>query len=192
MKSATNWCLILLFIAGIALSGCGSAPAPQAAKPELKIVIASKPFAEQFILAHMAAEVLKAKAKVAVDISKICMGPSELLHPALLKGQIDVYPEYTGTAWMAILKQPVERDKTVLFGKVKAAYAEQFKLEWLPLLGFQNTFALAVTQETAAKWQLKTIGDLARQSNLTLMGDATAFTRDDEYPSLKKAYGLDG
>ena len=65
MKSATNWCLILLFIAGIALSGCGSAPAPQAAKPEPKIVIASKPFAEQFILAHMAAEVLKAKAKVA-------------------------------------------------------------------------------------------------------------------------------
>jgi len=192
MRKSTNWCLVLLVIAVAAMSGCGSTPAPQAAKQEPKIVIASKPFAEQFILAHMAAEVLKAKAKVAVDISKIGMGPSELLHPALLKGQIDVYPEYTGTAWMAILKQPVERDKTVLFNKVKAAYAEQFKLEWLPLLGFQNTFALAVTQETAAKWQLKTIGDLARQSNLTLMGDATAFTRDDEYPGLKKAYGLDG
>ena len=180
MRKSTSWCLVLLVIAVAALAGCGTAPAPQAAKPEPKIVIASKPFAEQFILAHMAAEVLKAKAKVAVDISKIGMGPSELLHPALLKGQIDVYPEYTGTAWMAVLKQPVERDKKLLFSKVKAAYAEQFKLEWLPLLGFQNTFALAVTQETAAKWQLKTIGDLARQSNLTLMGDATAFTRDDE------------
>ena len=146
MKNAANWCLFLLRIAGVALSGCSSTPSPQAAKPEPKIVIASKPFAEQFILAHMAAEVLKAKAKVAVDIGKIGMGPSELLHPALLKGQIDVYPDYTATAWMAVLKQPVERDKKLLFSKVKAAYAEQFKLEWLPLLGFQNTFALAVTQ----------------------------------------------
>ncbi len=182
-------CLLLIIVGA---AGCAPAAAPPPAKTETKIVIASKPFAEQFILAHMAAELLKVKANVTADISKIGMGPSELLHPAMEKGQIDVYPEYTGTAWMAILKQPVERDKDVLYGKVKTAYAEKFKLEWLPLLGFQNTFALAVTSETAAKWNLKTISDLARQSNLTLIGDATAFTREDEYPGLKKAYGLDG
>ena len=106
MRKSTSWCLVLLVIAVAALAGCGTAPAPQAAKPEPKIVIASKPFAEQFILAHMAAEVLKAKAKVAVDISKIGMGPSELLHPALLKGQIDVYPEYTGTLAQELLQLP--------------------------------------------------------------------------------------
>lgn len=189
-----NGCLMILFVFSIlvGVSGCSPAASPPAAKAETKIVIASKPFAEQFILAHMAAELLKAKGNVAVDISKIGMGPSELLHPAMEKGQIDIYPEYTGTAWMAILKQPVERDKEVLYRKVKEAYAEKFKLVWLPLLGFQNTFALAVTRETADKWKLKTISDLARQPNLTLIGDATAFTRDDEYPGLKKEYGLDG
>lgn len=192
MRTSTSWRLILLVAAVAVLAGCGATPSPQPVKSEQKIVIASKPFAEQFVLAHMAAEVLKAKTKLTVDISRIGMGPSELLHPAMLKGQIDVYPEYTGTAWMAVLKQPIERDKQKLYEKVKAAYAEQFKLEWLPLLGFQNTFALAVTQETAAKWQLKTISDLASHANLTLMGDATAFSREDEYPGLKKAYGIDG
>jgi glycine betaine/choline ABC-type transport system substrate-binding protein len=189
-----NGCWLILFVFSTLFlgSGCSSVANQPPTQKEVKIVIASKPFAEQFILANMAAELLKAKGNVAVDISKIGMGPSELLHPAMEKGQIDVYPEYTGTAWMAILKQPVERDKDVLYRKVKAAYSEKFKLEWLPLLGFQNTFALAVTRETAKKWELKTISDLARQTNLTLLGDATAFTRDDEYPGLKKAYGLDG
>lgn len=186
------WMILLVFSIFAGISGCAQTTTPPPAKTEVKIVIASKPFAEQFILAHMAAELLKAKANVTVDIGKIGMGPSELLHPAMEKGQIDVYPEYTGTSWMAILKQPVERDKDVLFSKVKAAYAEKFKLEWLPLLGFQNTFALAVTRETAEKWKLRTISDLARQPNLTLLGDATSFTRDDEYPGLKKEYGLDG
>jgi glycine betaine/choline ABC-type transport system substrate-binding protein len=192
IRKNAGWMILFLVAILAGLSGCSPAASPPPAKPEAKIVIASKPFAEQFILAHMAAELLKAKGNVSVDISKIGMGPSELLHPAMEKGQIDVYPEYTGTAWMAILKQPVERDKEALYRKVKTAYAEKFKLEWLPLLGFQNTFALAVTQETADKWKLKTISDLARQSNLTLLGDATAFTRDDEYPGLKKTYGLDG
>lgn len=184
--------LLVLFLSMTAFAGCGPSSSPAQTRPDVKIVIASKPFAEQFILAHMAAELVKAKANVAVDIGKIGMGPSELLHPAMEKGQIDVYPEYTGTAWMAVLKQPLERDKTVLYQKVKAAYAEKFKMEWLPLLGFENTYALAVTRETAAKYSAKTISDLARQSNLTLLGDPTSFTRPDVYPGLKKEYGLDG
>ncbi|MDR3561117.1 MAG: glycine betaine ABC transporter substrate-binding protein [Negativicutes bacterium] len=181
-----------LMLTAAIIAGCGQkAAAPQVpAKP--KLVLASKPFAEQYILGHMAAELLKAKAGVDVDTSKIGMGPSELLHPAMEKGQIDIYPEYTGTAWMAILKQPVEYDKNVMYSKVKDLYAQKYGIEWLPSLGFQNTFALAVTKETAAGLSAKTISALAARSGLTLLGDATSFTRDDEYPGLKKVYGLDG
>ncbi|MDR3589417.1 MAG: glycine betaine ABC transporter substrate-binding protein [Negativicutes bacterium] len=186
--------MILMFCLTLAAlsAGCGQQnPAPQAAaKP--KLVVASKPFAEQYILGHMAAELLKAKAGVDVETSKIGMGPSELLQPAMEKGQIDIYPEYTGTAWMAILKQPVEYDKDVMYKKVKELYAQKYGIEWLPSLGFQNTFALAVTKETAAKLSDKTISALAGQPGLTLLGDATSFSREDEYPGLKKIYGLDG
>lgn len=180
----------VLLLTALLLAACGQ----QTAKPADtgKIVIASKPFAEQYILGHMAAELLKSKAGVLVDTSKIGMGPTELLQPAMEKGQIDLYPEYTGTAWVAVLKQPVEYDKDIMFAKLKQAYSEKFKIDWLPSLGFQNTFALAITRQTAEKLQLKSISDLAKQQGLTLIGDTTAFSRDDEYPGLKRIYGLDG
>jgi len=181
-----------IFISVIFLQGCVKTDTTRSEKQDAPIVIASKPFAEQYILAFMAAELIKTKANATVDTSKIGMGPSELLHPAMEKGQIDIYPEYTGTAWIAILKQPVEYDKDVLYKKVTEAYNQKFKLDWLPSLGFQNTFALAVTRETADKNNIKTISDLAKLKDLTLLGDATSFTREDEYPGLKKIYGLEG
>lgn len=194
MKKAFRITVLLtsLILIGSLAAGCGQqAQTPNAAaKP--KLVLAAKPFAEQYILGHMAAELLRAKADVDVDTSKIGMGPSELLHPAMEKGQIDIYPEYTGTAWMAILKQPVEYDKDAMYKKVKELYAQKYGIDWMPSLGFQNTFALAVTKETADRLSSKTISALAGQQGLTLLGDATSFTREDEYPGLKKVYGLDG
>jgi len=194
MKKALR--LIALFIAlslaALLAAGCGQQAATPKPPAKPKLVLASKPFAEQYILGHMAAELLKVKADVDVDVSKIGMGPSELLHPAMEKGQIDIYPEYTGTAWMAILKQPVEYDKDVMYKKVKDLYSQKYSIDWLPSLGFQNTFALAVTKTTAARLSSKTISALADQPGLTLLGDATSFTRDDEYPGLKRVYGLDG
>jgi len=89
------------------------------------VVIASKQFAESLILAHMAAQLIEAKTDLAVDISKIGMGATEMLHPALVEGQIDLYPEYTGTAWMVVLEGDVIHDRQEIFEKTKAAYQEK-------------------------------------------------------------------
>jgi len=174
-----------------ALAGCGQTPSQQSSSGSGgTIVLASKPMTEEYILADMAADLLRAKTNLTVDTSKVGMGPTEMLQPAIEKGQIDMYPEYTGTAWMAVLKQPVIHNPQELYDKVKAAYLKDFHLVWLPPLGFNDTFVLAVRPTTAARLHLKTIGDLAKYPDLRYIGDAPAFTREDEYPGLAKAYGL--
>jgi glycine betaine/choline ABC-type transport system substrate-binding protein len=179
----------------VVVAGCGSSSSSTSTKKEEKkpkIVVASKPFAEQYVLGHMIAELLKAKADVDVDTSKIGMGQTEMLQPAMEKGEIDIYPEYTGTAWMVVLKQPIEHDKNVIYSKTKEMYAQKWDIQWLPPLGFNDTFALAITSEFAKDKNIKTIDDLGKLDGLTLLGDPNAFTREDEYPGLEKVYGLKG
>lgn len=185
--------ILLLALVGLLLfAGCGRSASTTDTNQKVKIVIASKPFSEQYILGHMAAMLIRGKAGLDTDMSKIGMGPTEMLHPAMKKGQIDIYPEYTGTAWMAVLKMPVEQNKDVIYQQTKKLYEEKYRMHWMPTLGFQNTFAVATTQETAKKFNAKTIGDISNIDGLVLIGDATAFSRVDEYPGLKKTYGLRG
>ncbi|MGB9792300.1 MAG: glycine betaine ABC transporter substrate-binding protein, partial [Thermacetogeniaceae bacterium] len=108
----------------------------------------------------------------------------------LVAGQIDLYPEYTGTAWMAVLKQPVLHDRQEIYNKVKQAYQDKFKVTCLPPFGFQNTFAIAMPKEKAEKLNITKISDLAKHPELTLVGDSTTWTRPDVYPGLQKTYGL--
>lgn len=179
-------------------AGCGSAQtnasSSQAAggktsEPTGTVVIGSKQFSEQYVLGYMIADLLKAKTKLTVDDSKVGMGATELLTPAMEKGQIDLYPEYTGTALTVVLKQPVVYDSKQAYDQVKTGY-EKLGLTWLPPLGFNNTFAFAVRTETAKKLNLKTLSDLAQHPELVFMGDETTFTRPDQYPGLQKVYGF--
>ncbi|AFV12211.1 glycine betaine/carnitine/choline-binding protein [Thermacetogenium phaeum DSM 12270] len=187
-RKSICWAILLVFIFSIGfVGGCGK---EEAQTSEDKIVIASKQFAESYILAHMAAILLKEKAGLDVDTSKIGMGATELLHPALVSGQIDLYPEYTGTAWMVVLKQPVLHDREEIYNRVKEDYQDKFKIACLPPLGFQNTFAIAMPKEKAEELNITTISDLAKHPGLTLVGDSTTWTRPDVYPGLQKTYGL--
>lgn len=185
--------LTAVALVGTLLTGCGTtAPASKEASAEKpgKVVIGSKQFSEQYILGYMMAEILKAKTKLEVDDSKVGMGPTELLTPAMEKGQIDMYPEYTGTGLTVVLKLPVEYDKQKVYDKVKAGYEEKYKMTWLTPFGFEDTFAIGVREATAKELNLVTLSDLAKHPELVFLGDETTWTREDQYPGLQKVYGF--
>lgn len=187
--------VVMLAMATMFMAGCGggSSSGDQNTGGEKKtVVIASKQFAESYILGHMAAILIEEKTDLNVDISKIGMGATELLHPALAEGQIDLYPEYTGTAWMVVLGQTeMINDRYELYEKVRDMYKEKFNITAMEPIGFQNTFAIAMKRTLAEELGIKTISDLADHPGLIMVGDSTTFTRPDVYPGLAATYGLD-
>jgi len=107
-----------------------------------------------------------------------------------VEGQIDLYPEYTGTAWMVVLKQEVIQDRVEIFEKSRDAYQEQFGITCLDPLGFQNTFAIAMPREKAEELGITTLSELTAFPDLTFVGDSTTFTLPDVYLGLAETYGL--
>jgi osmoprotectant transport system permease protein len=153
-----------------------------------KIRVGSKDFTESVILAEMLAQILEKKG-VAVE-RRFELG-GNLAHDALLANQIDVYPEYTGTAFTAILKhQPLTNPKEV-YEQTKREYAEKFNLSLSPPLGFSNDFAILVRGDVARKLNLKTISDAVPQSRNWQAGFGQDFmSRADGYAGFAKAYNF--
>jgi osmoprotectant transport system substrate-binding protein len=111
------------------------------------IVVGSKNFTEQIVLGEIAAQQLERKVHIRVE-RKLNLGGTLLAHLALVKGDIDVYPEYTGTGAMVVLKEKrVPADPVQAYVLVKDAYLSRFRLVWLPPLGFNDTFAMVVRRE---------------------------------------------
>jgi glycine betaine/choline ABC-type transport system substrate-binding protein len=122
---------------------------------------------------------------------KFNLGGTLLTQEALLSGALDLYPEYTGTALTAILKRKPSSDAAAVFRQVKLAYHDQWGLEWLPPLGFANTFAMTVRGATAGAGRLKTISDAARSPRPWRLGAGYEFLqRPDGLSGLLEAYGL--
>jgi osmoprotectant transport system substrate-binding protein/osmoprotectant transport system permease protein len=157
-----------------------------------KIVVSNKPFTESYILAEIMAELLRRHTNLSVERRIIEGGTTSILHPALLAGEIDLYPEYTGTAWQEVLKhREIIRDPLELYEAVKREYEERFGLVWLPLFGFNNTFTLAVRRESAERDGLRTFSDLARVSERYVFGaEPDFFERQDGYENLVRTYGF--
>src|SRR5689334_2768006 len=130
---------IVACLIGLLLAAC-SRPA--------HIVVGSKNFTEQILLGEILAQQVERRLGVTVE-RKLNLGGTLLAHEALVSGAIDVYPEYTGTALTAVLKQPVSRDPAAVLGAVRSEYARQWRLEWLDPLGFNNTFAMIVRRDMA-------------------------------------------
>lgn len=157
-----------------------------------KIVsIASKDFTEQHILAHMFADVIEAKTDISVD-RRINLGGTQVCFSALKSKAIDMYIEYSGTAYGDTLKYPPISDMEEVYKTVKRDLKEKFDMEVLKQIGFNNTYTLAVTKETAQKYNLTTISDLANVSGELSSGTTLEFlNREDGLPGLKKAYHFD-
>ena len=155
------------------------------------IVIGSKNFSEQALLAEIVAQHLEARLHRPV-IRRFYLAGSYICQQALLSGRIDAYVEYTGTALTAILHDPIQSDPSTVFARVKSEYKQRFGLEVMPSLGFNNTFAIVVRGEDARRLHLKTIDDARPYTPQWRAGFGYEFMeRPDGYAGLAKVYGLE-
>ena len=169
-------------LSGLLLASCGG---------HTRIVVGSKNFTEQLILGEILAQQIERRMGVAVE-RRLDLGGTLLAHEALVAGSIDLYPEYTGTALTAVLKQPPQNDAAAVLAEVRGAYRARWKLAWLPPLGFNDTFAMVVRAETARNDGLATLSAAARAGPWRLGVGYEFEQRPDGLAGLEKAYGLCG
>jgi osmoprotectant transport system permease protein len=154
-----------------------------------RVAIGSKDFTEQIILGELLAQVIESNTGLTVE-RRFDLG-GNLVHEALVAGEIDAYVEYTGTALLAILKERPLNDPQAVYRKVKSEYASRFNLEWMEPLGFNNTFAILVRAEDARRLGLKTVSDAAKVSAQWRAGFGQDFmSRPDGYPGFVRVYGF--
>ena len=154
------------------------------------IYIATKPMTESYILGQMLALLIEQDTGLSVRLTNGVGGGTSNIHPAMLRGGFDIYPEYTGTSWEAVLKHkdPYQDDK---FSILEDAYKKQYGLEWANLYGFNNTYGLAVSKQVAQQYLLKTFTDLAKVSHQLIFGaEYDFFEREDGYKQLQEVYGI--
>ncbi len=156
------------------------------------VVVASKPHAEQYILAEMISLLIETHTDITVEKKIGIGGGTANIHPAMMNGEIDIYPEYTGTGLLFVLKDDLIVDPAELYDSVKSRYMEEYNLQWMGLYGFNNTYALTVKGPTAEKYNLETYEDLALASKDLVFGaEYDFFEREDGYEALKNTYGFE-
>ena len=153
-------------------------------------MVGSKPFGESYILAEMFAQLLEARG-IAVD-RRPGLGATEIAFRALRTGAIDVYPEYTGTGLLAILGERPVADPREVFDRVSREFRRRWNVRWLPPLGFENTYAIAVTRGDRAPATAWRRSATWRGSSGSLRAGLTAdfIGRPDGLPGLTQAYGV--
>jgi len=158
---------------------------------ENTVVVASKNFTEQFILADIIIELLRAKTHLHV-VSQLDLGTTAICQEAMKNGDIDIYPEYTGTAYLTVLHRQYQRmEPDVLYHEVKQAYQQHYHITWLKPFGFENTQALAMRSQEAKRLHIASISQLVGKATMLTMGAPPEFVvRPDAMPGLKKAYRL--
>ncbi|KAB8330817.1 ABC transporter substrate-binding protein [Scytonema tolypothrichoides VB-61278] len=153
------------------------------------IVVASKGFTEQAILSELLAQQIEATTNLKVERRDL-LG-TFVCHQAITAGKIDAYVEYTGTAFTAVLKQKVINDPKKVYQRLKQAYAQQFNLEVMKSLGFENTFAMIISGEEARRYNIQTLSEAAQYTPQWRAGFGYEFMdREDGFPGLSKTYGL--
>ena len=153
--------------------------------------IATKPMSEQFILGEMLALLIEENSDLHVKITKGVGGGTSNIHPAMVKGDFDLYPEYTGTGWLVILKKDSLLPPGQLFSELQKEYSREYGLKWVAPYGFNNAYSLAVSNEMAKKYNLKTFSDLALYPDLFTFGAEYDFYEiNDGYADLCAYYNL--
>ena len=179
---------LIAFTAWRAKSSAGQGPQQNSSQAVPRVVVGSKDFTESVILAEVIAQKLEARGVVVER--KLELG-GNLSHDALLSGDIDIYPEYTGTSYTAILKHQPITDTRAVYQTVRREYGEKFNVEVSPPLGFSNDFAILVRGAEARRLNLKTISDAVPHARDWRAGFGQDFmSRADGYPGFARAYGL--
>lgn len=157
---------------------------------ESAIVVGSKNFTEQAVLGELFAQQIETRTHLRVE-RRFYLAGSFICHQAILAGRIDLYPEYTGTALTAILKEKPGGPRADVYRRVKAEYERRFQLTLGPPLGFNDTFAIEIRGEDARRLKLKTISDAAPYAPHWRPGFGYEFMeRPDGYAGLASTYGL--
>ena len=183
------WATVVL---GIILMGYAAWRAmrsrPNSSASQARVSVGSKDFTESALLAEIVAQMLEAKN---VEVERRLDLGGNLAHTALIAGQIDLYPEYTGTSFAAILHHQPISDPKAVYDQVKREYAEKFNVEVSAPLGFENTYAILIRGEDARRLHLKTISAAAAYASQWRVGFGQDFmSRADGYAGFSRAYGL--
>jgi glycine betaine/choline ABC-type transport system substrate-binding protein len=175
--------ILLSVLAALQLTACGP---PR----ESQIVIGSKNFSEQAILGEIFAQRLEAKTSLHIE-RRFYLAGTFICQQAILAGRIDIYPEYTGTAVAAVLKETPQGSRQAVYDRVQSEYARQFDLRLGPPLGFDDTFAIVIRGEDARRLKLHSISQAAAYTPQWRPGFGYEFMeRPDGYKGLAAAYGL--
>ena len=175
--------LIILLLSTLVLAACGP---PR----QNRIVIGSKNFTEQAVLGEIFAQQIEARTQLPVE-RRFYLAGSFICQQAILSGRIDLYPEYTGTALTAILKEKPEGSRQDVYQRVKSEYERRFDLTLGSPLGFDDTFAIEIRGEDARRLHLKTVSQAALYTPQWRPGFGYEFMeRPDGYKGLAAAYGL--
>lgn len=173
----------LLLAAGVLLLAC----APSHSN---RIVVGSKNFTESFILGELIAQQIENHTTLKVE-RRFYLAGTYICQQAILAGRIDIYPEYTGTALIAILKQPASGGREEVYGRVKSEYERRFRLILGPPFGFNDTFAMEIRGEDARRLHVKTLSQAAAFAPRWRAGFGYEFMeRPDGYRGLVATYGL--
>ena len=174
---------VFAFLFMLAAGGCGK-------RGVETIVVGSKNFTEQIVLAELFAQEIEAHSALRVE-RRLNLGGTFICHDALVSGKIDLYPEYTGTALTAVLNDPLQKDPAEVLHHVQEEYRARFNVEVMRPLGFNNTFAMIVRGEDADRLHLRRISDVAPYAPKWRAGFGYEFMeRPDGYRGWITAYGL--
>ena len=183
MVCRSSLCVLALAAAVLLLPSCSPSHAD-------RIVVGSKNFTESFLLGEIVAQQIEAHTSLKVD-RRFYLAGTYICQQAILAGRIDIYPEYTGTALTAILKQAASGDKQDVYQRVKKEYESRFGLTLGPPFGFNDTFAMEIRGEDARRLNVKTLSEAAAFAPKWRAGFGYEFMeRPDGYRGLAATYGL--
>lgn len=165
-------------------------PIAACGRREDRIVVGSKDFTEQLVLGELFAQIIENRTHLPVE-RRFYLAGTFICQQAILGGRIDIYPEYTGTALTAVLKQQPSGDKVDVYQRMKIAYQEKFNLAVGRPLGFNDTFAIVIRGDDARKLHLTTVSQAATYAPKWRAGFGYEFMeRPDGYKGLVASYNL--
>ena len=174
--------LVIVVITAFGLAACGSSSGDKGT-----VIVGSKGFTENLILSELYALALEDAGYTAQRTFEV---QNAVINDALTEGEIDIYPEYTGTALLTILGQPMESDPQKVYDTVKDEYAKQFKIAVLDMTEASDGEGLVMLSKTAKKYNITTISDLWKNASKLSFGSTSDFyEREDGFDGLMKTYG---
>jgi osmoprotectant transport system permease protein len=172
-----------ILFSATAFAGCSKKDAIQ---------LATKPMTEQFIISEIIKLLVEDNTDYSVEITKGIGGGTGNIQPAMEKGDFDMYPEYTGTAWQYVLKHEDIPSEDELFEQLLQEYKDNYGFEWVGMYGFGDQYGLAVKTDVANERGLKTYSDLgANSEGLKFGAEPDFYEREDGYDAMVETYGMD-